>query len=165
MAQDTQIICPQIDACEEISPSLIKHILVPFDLSDMSHRAFEFSLDLAKKYNARISVLTVMYSEVLSSSFLDMSSHQKIIEKEKMSQISASFRLLDGAAKKFGVQLKSDMVFSKNVADTILSFSTNRKADLIVMGTRARSSPRRFMIGSVTMDVIQKASCPVILVK
>ncbi|CAE6494689.1 universal stress protein [Candidatus Nitrosotenuis uzonensis] len=165
MAQDRQIICPQIDTCEEISPSLIKHILVPFDLSDMSHRAFEFSLDLAKKYNARISVLTIMYSEVLSSSFLDMSSHQKIIEKEKINQISTSFKLLEGAAKKFSVQLKSDMVFSKNVADTILSFSTNRKVDLIVMGTRARSSPRRFMIGSVVMDVIQKTSCPVILVK
>lgn len=165
MAQDTQIVCPKIDECKEISPSLIKHLLVPFDQSQISHRAFEFALDLAKKYNAKISVLTIMYSGVLSSSFLDMSGHQKIIEKERMNQISRSFKALDEASRKFGVDVRSDTVFSKSVSDTILSFCAHRKVDVIVMGTRARDSPRRFMIGSVAMDVIQKAACPVILVK
>lgn len=165
LAQDTQIVCPKIDVCEEISPSLIKHLLVPFDQSQISHRAFELAMDLAKKYNARISVLTIMYSGVLSSSFLDMTSHQRIIEKEKVSQITNSFKSLERVSKKFGVEVKADMIFSKNVADTILSFCAHRKVDLIVMGTRARNSPSRFMIGSVAVDVIQKAVCPVILVK
>jgi len=165
MAQDTQIVCPTIEECKQISPALIKHLLVPFDQSPISHRAFEIALDLAKKYNAKISVLTVLYSGSLSSSFLNMSSHQKIIERQKIGQVNRAFKQMSDVSGKFGVRVKSDMIFSSNVADSILSFCSQQKVDLIVMGTRARNGPRRFMVGSVAIDVIQKAACPVILVK
>lgn len=165
LSQDTQIVCPKVYECKEASPALIKHILVPFDQSQMSHRAFELSLDLAKKYNARIFVLTVIHSGVLSSSFLDMNNHQKIIESGKIRQMEQSFKLLDGISKELGVKISTDMVVSGNVSDSILSFCTQYKVNLIVMGTRARNSSKRFLIGSVALDVIQKATCPVILVK
>ncbi|MDC8438249.1 MAG: universal stress protein [Candidatus Nitrosotenuis sp.] len=165
MAQDTQIICPKIDECREVSPALIKHILVPFDESQMSYRAFEFALDLAKKYNAKISIITVMFSGVMSRSFIDMTSHQKVIENDRMKQISHSSKLLQDIAKRFGVEAKFEVKISNNVSDTILSFSSHQRVGLIVMGTRARNSPNRFLIGSVAIDVIQKAVCPVILVK
>lgn len=165
LSQDTQIVCPKVYECKEVSPALIKHILVPFDQSQMSHRAFELSLDLAKKYNARIFVLTVIHSGVLSSSFLDMNNHQKIIESGKIRQMEQSFKLLDGISKELGVKISTDMVVSGNVSDSILSFCTQYKVNLIVMGTRARNSSKRFLIGSVALDVIQKATCPVILVK
>ena len=165
MLRDTQVICPTIDECKEISPSLIKHILVPFDESQIAFEAFEFALDLAKKYNAKISLITIVHSGILSSSFIEMSGHQKIIEKEKIKTVNSMLQTLQNTAKKFGVELKSELVFSENVAETILSFSSHRNVDLIVMGTRGRDGSVRYMLGSVTFDIVQKAKRPVVFVK
>lgn len=163
--QDSQVICPVMPECEEVSPSLIKHILVPFDESQISYHAFEFALDLAKKYNSKISIITVIYSGILSSSFLDMASHQTIIERNRIKRVHSIFQILHKTAEKFGVKTKSDMIFSQHISDSLLSFSTQQKVDLIVMGTRARDGPKQFMFGSVTIELVQKAKCPVILVK
>jgi len=163
--RDTQIICPTVDECKEISPSLIKHILVPFDESQVAFEAFEFALDLAKKYNAKISLITIIHSGILSSSFIEMSGHQKIIEKEKLRAINSMTQEMHSVAKKFGVEVKTEMVFSQSVAETILSFSSHKKVDLIVMGTRGRDGSVRYMLGSVTFDIVQKAKCPVVFVK
>lgn len=165
MAQDTQIICPEIDVCREISPSLIKHVLVPFDESEISYHAFEFALDLAKKYHAKLSIITIIHSNILASSFLQVSSHQKIIERQKVSELNHLFKIIESIAKRFGVQAYTDIVLSSNVSDSIVSFCSQQKVNLIVMGTRSRTGPRKYLIGSVAIDVLQKASCPVVFVK
>ncbi len=165
MAQDTQIICPEIDVCREVSPSLIKHVLIPFDESEISYHAFEFALDLAKKYHAKLSVITVMHSNILASSFLQVSSHQKIIERQRVSELDHLFKIIESIAKRFGVQTYTDTILSDNVSDSIVAFCSQQKVNLIVMGTRSRQSPKRFLIGSVAIDVLQKASCPIVFVK
>ncbi|MFN3654827.1 MAG: universal stress protein [Candidatus Nitrosotenuis sp.] len=165
MAVDTQIVCPQIDVCREVSPSLIKHVLVPFDESEISYHAFEFALDLAKKYQARLSVLTVMHSEILASSFLEVSSHQKIVERQRVTQLNHLFRIMKDIARRFNVSCYSDIILSRSVSDSIVAFCSQHKVNLIVMGTRSRQGPRRYLIGSVAIDVLQKASCPIIFVK
>jgi nucleotide-binding universal stress UspA family protein len=165
MAQDTQIVCPEIDECKEVTPALIKHIMVPFDASEISYHAFELALDLAKKYHAKISVLTVMHSNALSSSFLMMPIHDRILEHDRVAKMDRIFKLLKDIAKKFGIPLSADMMFSPTVADSILSFANRHKVNVIIMGTRSRTGPKDFLIGSVAVDVIQKAACPVILVR
>ncbi len=165
MAQSSQIICPVMPDCKEVSPALIRHILVPFDESQISYHAFELALDLTKKYNSKISLITVVYSSVMSSSFLDMASHQTIIERNRIKHIQSLFQILHKTAEKFGVKTESDMVFSQHISDSLLLFSAHQKVDLIVMGTRARDGPKRFMSGSVTIELVQRAKCPVILVK
>jgi nucleotide-binding universal stress UspA family protein len=165
MAQDTQIICPEIDICREVSPSLIKHIVVPFDESEISYHAFEFALDLAKKYCAKLSIITIMHSNILASSFLQVSSHQKIIERKKVSELNHVFKIMTDIAKRFGVHIYTDIMLSGSVSDSIVSFCSQQKVSLIVMGTRSRPSPKRYLIGSVAIDVLQKAICPIIFVK
>lgn len=165
MSVDTQIVCPQIDICREVSPSLIKHVLVPFDESEISYHAFEFALDLAKKYQARLSVLTVMHSEILASSFLEVSSHQKIVERQRVAELNHLFRIMKDIAKRFKVSFYSDIILSRSVSDSIVAFCSQHKVNLIVMGTRSRQGPKRYLIGSVAIDVLQKASCPIIFVK
>lgn len=165
MLADTQIICPQVDECKEVSPSIIKHILVPFDESDIAYHAFEFALDLAKKYQARLSILTVMHSEILSSSFLEITSHQKTLEQQRVTEINHLFKIMKDIAKKFKVTLYSDIIVSRSVSDSIVAFCSQYKVNLIVMGTRSRQGPKKYLVGSVAIDILQKATCPVIFVK
>jgi len=155
-----QIICRDLDYCEEIN-STIRHILVPYDDSAYSNRAFVYALDLAKKYGAKLSVISIMYS---SSNPTEIR-HQTTIDDEKVRVMEKSYRRLREAAEKFGVPIKTQTIMKTSIVDNIISFVTAKEVNLIVMGTRGRAGPKRLMFGSVAMATSQRAPCPVMLVK
>ena len=43
---------------------MIKHILVPYDKSEPANRALEYAIDLAKKYNSNISIVSCVSIQV-----------------------------------------------------------------------------------------------------
>jgi len=155
-----QIICRDLDYCEEVN-STIKHILVPYDDSAYSNRAFVYALDLAKKYGATLSVISIMYSSPNASEI----KHQTSVDDEKIKVMEKSYGRLRDAAKKFEVPINTKMLMETSIVDNIVSFVTANHVNLIVMGTRGRGGPRRLMFGSVAMETSQKAPCPVMLVK
>ena len=161
-----QVLEHKIEKFLEPRMVLVRHILVPFDDSEYSYSAYDFALDLAKKYGAKISVLSVMYSSAIGSSFLDVNSHQTSIERNRLKRLSKEFGLLKALADKRKVSFNADVIMSSSVADTILSFASSQKAELIVMGTRGRTGgPRHLRLGSVAFDVTQNSNVPVLLVK
>jgi nucleotide-binding universal stress UspA family protein len=155
-----QIICRDLDHCEQVD-STITHILVPYDDSQYSNRAFVYALDLAKKYGANLSIISIMYS----SSHPSEIKHQTTVDDEKIKVMEKSYKRLSNAAKKFGVPINTQMLMETSIVDNIISFVTGNKVNLIVMGTRGRGGPKRLMFGSVAMATSQKAPCPVMLVK
>jgi nucleotide-binding universal stress UspA family protein len=166
MAKSKQVLEYKPQKFEEVRTVLIRHILVPFDGSNYSYTAFDFALDLAKKYGAKISVISVMYSSIMSSSFLDITAHQTSIEKTQLRALLKEFNGLKEHATKFKIPFTSDVIMSSSVAQTILSFASSQKADMIIMGTRGRTGgPSYLRLGSVAMNVSQNSSCPVMFVK
>ena len=155
-----QIISKDLEYCEEVN-STIKHILVPYDDSAYSNRAFVYALDLAKKYGAKLSVISIMYSSTAATQI----KHQTTLDKEKIKVMEKSYRRLRQVAKKFGVTISTKMLMQTSIVDNIVSFVTVNGVNLIVMGTRGRGGPKRLMFGSVAMATSQKAPCPVMLVK
>ncbi len=155
-----QIICRDLDHCEQVN-STITHILVPYDDSQYSNRAFVYALDLAKKYGANLSIISIMYSSPHPSEI----KHQTTVDDEKIKVMEKSYKRLSNAAKKFGVPINTQMLMETSIVDNIISFVTGNKVNLIVMGTRGRGGPKRLMFGSVAMATSQKAPCPVMLVK
>ena len=166
MAKTKQVLKHEIQKFLEPKMVLVRHILVPFDDSDYSRTAFDFGLDLAKKYGAKISVISVMYSSAIGSSFLDINPHQTSMEKTRIERLSKEFGLFKVLADKHKVEFNADVVMSSSVAETILAFASSQKAELIVMGTRGRNGgPRHLRLGSVAIDVSQRSNIPVLLVK
>ena len=158
-ATKLQIICKGLDYCQEVD-STIRHILVPFDASEYSSRAFIYALDLAKKYGAELSIISIMYNSPPTHI-----QHQTTIDDDKEKKMEKSFRQLRDVAKKFGISIKTEMIMELEIVDNILSYVSVHKVNLIVMGTRGRGGPSRLMFGSVAMATSQKAPCPVMLVK
>jgi len=147
-------------------PSLIKHIVVPYDESGHSVRALQYAVMMAKKFNSKITLLAIRQSAILGSSFLDMKDEQAILEKKKLSKLHEKFKTFENTGKKSNIVIESMILFSSYIAQSILSFSNSKNADLIVMGTRGKgSSPTYVRLGSVAVDVSQVSPQPVILVK
>ena len=146
----------------KISQILIQHILVPFDDSIYSYSAFKFALDLAEKYGAKISVISIIYS----SSFTDINAHQTSIEKTHLVNKAKAFKKMREVSTKFKIPFTSELILASSVAEAILAFASSQKADLIVMGTRGKTGgPKHMRLGSVAVEVSQSSLCPVIFVK
>ena len=156
-----QIVCSDLDSCV-MGTSPIKRILVPFDSSKYSERAFALALDLAHHYGASLTTLTILYENPTTDIAIR---HQTTINKEKLNKMQEKFQKLKETAGKFGVNVKNDVFQRSEVLEPILSYITSRRIDLVVMGSRARTGPHRFVLGSIAMGVCKNASCPVMLVK
>lgn len=65
-----------------------------------------------------------------------------------------------------GIKVTANAIFNlSSVAESIISYAAEQKADLIVIGTRGRSGLKRLVLGSVANGVVAHASCPVLVVR
>jgi len=143
---------------------LFSNILVPFDLSNQSIHAFKTALDIAKKYNSRITLLTCLEGDAWHHKFYDSSADNEIIKKQKKA-ILAHIAKIDPLAKKANISMKSQIFKSTSVVKDIVTYAKSQKIDLIVMNSHGRTGVDKLILGSVANGVTQKASCPVLVIK
>jgi len=53
----------------------------------------------------------------------------------------------------------------EEVGEAILDITNNEKADLLILGSRGLSEFRGLLLGSVSHRVLQRAGCPVLVIK
>jgi nucleotide-binding universal stress UspA family protein len=63
------------------------------------------------------------------------------------------------------IQIKTEIISSKDISGGILDFAQENNIDLIVIGTRGRSGFKRLLLGSVASHVVTYAHCPMLVVK
>ena len=78
---------------------MFSNILVPFDLSNQSVRAFKVALDVAKKYNAKITILTCLEGDAWHHKFYDSRADNELIKKQKKVTLTHIAKLENLASK------------------------------------------------------------------
>ena len=143
---------------------MFKNILVPFDLSSQSTRAFKVALDVAKKYNSKITLLTCIEGDAWHHKYYDAKADSELIKKQE--KVSKKYlEKLESLADKNKVSITSNIIASKSVVRDIVTFAKSRKHDLVVIGSHGRTGFDKLLLGSVVNGVSQKIRCPVLIVK
>ena len=143
---------------------MFQNILVPFDLSTQSTRAFKVALDIAKNYNSKITLLTCLEGDAWQHKFYDSRADAELLKKQK--KVTEKYlEKLESLADKNKVAIKSQIIKSKSVVNDIVTFAKSRKYDLIVIGSHGRTGFDKVLLGSVANGVSQKTSCPILIVK
>lgn len=142
----------------------ITNILVPFDGSSYSIKAFNAALEIAKRKEAKIKVLTCLEKENLGAWYVDKRVNKKIIKDAK--EFAMSFlSKLEEKAKDSDVSLSVHILEAKSISKQIVSFADSKKINLIVIGSHGQTGLNRFILGSVSNGVSQSAKCPVLIIK
>ncbi len=141
---------------------LFKNILVPYDGSGHSKHAFKVVLDMAKKYNSKISMLTVL--DMSPGYWANANLWDKAIGGAK-TLVTREFESFESTAKKAKVSFRSEIIESKSVTKTIVSYSKSKKIDLIVMGAQGITGWDKLILGSVTDSVAHRVKCPILIVR
>jgi len=146
----------------------MKKILVPVDFSKTSTTALEVAFDIAKKSGAEIIAMNVV-EEITTESYRVTGEWHKADWEDRI----FTFELL----KKSKVQLEklvTDPKYSAvkitgeqrvgNPYHGITTIVTEKKVDLVVMGTRGHTKLEEMVIGTNTEKVVRHARCPVLTV-
>ena len=138
----------------------ISKILVPLDGSKNSHRGLETAITLARQCGA---IITGVYSihAPPHSEFRGVGSVEKSHNAE-VKKIMNSAKLL---AAKNGIVFK-EKILNGDVGYNIVKLAHGKgKFDMIVLGSRGRSSAKQMFFGSVSNYVIHASKIPVVIVK
>ena len=113
---------------------MIKHVMIPYDKSEPANRAFEFAVDLAKKYDSDISVVTCVVPQVpmdpnFGTTYADA---LKFMRQDAASTILK----LESRLNEFKIPVKTEVLVGVSVIDELLSYAESHGVDLIVMGSR-----------------------------
>ncbi len=144
---------------------LIKKILVPFDNSSLATRAFGYALDLARKFGASIIVISIIQDEFKKSWVDDTPTREKNMSKNSRAILTEGIKQLRNWARKFGIGVEEEIVVSRSIAESIITFISFKKIDCVVMGTRGKGMRKEMMLGRVSTSVAVSANCPVVLIK
>jgi nucleotide-binding universal stress UspA family protein len=138
---------------------VIHTILVAYDGSDYSMKAFDFAADLTKRYNAALYVLSVAQvpefaEEVETEAIIEQARnhHRKLLHE------------LEKKSHTIGVHPHVEIAVG-HVAQQILLHAAQYQADLIVLGHRGKGVLDRWRLGSVSHRVISYAECAVTVVR
>lgn len=142
---------------------MIKNILVPYDFTNFADLAFQKAMEIAKKFDAKITLLTVIGSGI-DTTGMNYSRAQEAVE-EIEEKTKADLHKVMTSKQIENIDMSVNIAHNNSNVDGILSYVEKNDIDLIVMGSHGRSGFKKLVLGSVASGVITKANCPVMTVK
>ncbi|MBS1582695.1 MAG: universal stress protein [Acidobacteria bacterium] len=138
---------------------MITSILLAYDGSDSAAKAFEMALEIAGKFQARLSVLTIARppepaGDVELEAVLEnaQAHFAAVIEGLKVRTAAAGLRA------RFEIRVG-------HPAEQIVSMAEAERADLVIIGHRGKSLFQRWITGSTSKQVVSYSPCPVLVVR
>jgi nucleotide-binding universal stress UspA family protein len=144
---------------------IFKNILVPYDGSKCSYHAFGVAIDIAKKYNSKIKIVTCLERDFRTPWYGPDSRVKDTLLKNQKKAVEKNFLRLKEHAKKSQVSISSKIIVVQSIVKSLLSFATSNRVDLIIMGSHGRTGFDKLLLGSVANGISQKARCPVLIIK
>ncbi|RDJ31225.1 MAG: universal stress protein [Crenarchaeota archaeon] len=142
---------------------MISHILVPYDFTNFADLAFEKAIEIAKKFDSKVTLITVLGSDT-DTSGMSFSRAQEAHD-EAESKAKDGLNKMKDAKKMEEIEISVKIIHHSSSIDGILAYAESNNVDLIVMGSHGRSGFKKLVLGSIASGIITKSNCPVMIVK
>ena len=141
----------------------IRRILVPFDFSEHSEKAFTWALAMAQQWRARLLLLHVVpqptYPPMLMGTYFNVAEFEASLKEDAETRAQEFL----GKTGSRTVQVDAKVLIGEPFGD-ICRIAEKEKVDLIVIGSHGRTGLSHVLLGSVAERVVRHASCPVLVV-
>jgi len=137
----------------------VKHILIAYDGSEPAAHAFDFALALASKFEGALHALAVVRPPELPED-VETEAVIESTREDYQKQLAA----LQARAAKAGVKMSFSVAIG-HPAEQIVHYAETHGVDHIVLGHRGQTFFRRWLIGSVSKQVMHYAHCTTTVVR
>lgn len=146
---------------------MYKRLLVATDGSDLSERAVDEAIALAKALGAEVvGVHAAPELQPYVTGVPDLVGPlQEDYRKACAEQAEVILERVEQAARKAGVPSEVHYLFGKPVYESILDAVQRHGCDLVVMGSHGRGSVGALVLGSETQKVLARTRVPTLVVR
>lgn len=135
-------------------------IVVPLDLSDVSARAIEPAVEIARGVGDQLVLVTVNGSRLRSDDEIRALAEAEHVEIADMIEAYLKSR----AAEIADIDVSFDMLSGDGAAEALVDLSHDEDIRMIVIATHGRSGLERWRLGSVTERVVRHSEAPVLVI-
>ncbi|MDR7238048.1 universal stress protein [Neobacillus drentensis] len=138
-------------------------IVVAYDHSDLSKKALKMAMNMAKE-DQQIQLFVVMVMQPEKPIPYASGYGVVAILESQLEKANAVRNEIEQELKSLPNKTKA-LLLQGNPGLMIVDYVKQNDADLVVMGSRGLSGLKELFLGSVSHYVVQKAHCPVLIVK
>ena len=144
------------------SPLQLTRILIPVDFSECSKKALQYAIPLARQHQAVLILLSVIEPTYGGGEMTALD----YVQIETALKTSAETELAKLVAQEIPADIVTQTVIrSGSPSREITESAKVLDVDLIVISTHGRTGLSHVFLGSVTEHVVQRAPCPVFVVR
>jgi nucleotide-binding universal stress UspA family protein len=143
-------------------------IMIAYDDSEHSRRALEWAVQLGRRLGSPLEIVqvlpTISYFQLHENDSLRMNRHSENKHKNLKERLSEK---LQQTAKQYTTPdfIIDTKVLDGAVAESLLAYSQETEACLLVTGTRGAGGFRGLLLGSVAHELVTYAKIPVVVIK
>jgi nucleotide-binding universal stress UspA family protein len=151
---------------------MYKHILIPTDGSELSKKAVEAGVELARFINARVTGFTAVPEYQAPSEDEWMSRHGRIVprmlspddyERDAKKQAEIALQAIADRARAAGVDYDAEYAQSDHPHEAIIRSAKKHDCDLIFMASHGRRGLSALLHGSETLGVLTHSTIPTLV--
>ncbi len=144
--------------------SMYRHILIPTDGSELSRKAIEHGVALARAVDARVTAVTVTVPFAVLAAEPQKISDTSEAYQERMNAVAEqALGEAKQAAEAAGVPCEALHAEHDQPYLSIVETATRRDCDLIVMASHGRRGLAALVLGSETVKVLTHSTIPVLV--
>lgn len=149
---------------KEIPDVKIQKIVVPTDFSETADNALQYALDMARKLDARVSIVHIHNSAMSAPPGPALADNQGLEYKQSMLEALKTIPLNQNSVSEGQEFIAETRLIQGFVSEEIQKISDDPETDLIIMGTTGQSGFMEKLFGSISLETARKAKSPVLLV-
>ena len=145
---------------------MYKHILIPTDGSELSKKAVDHAIGLAKALNAKVTAVTVSEPFHVFAVEPSMVTDTPDEYKKHIAALAAKYlKAARDAATAAGVPCDGVHVENEHPYEAIIDTARKGGCDAIVMASHGRRGVSAVVLGSETVKVLTHSNIPVVVVR
>jgi nucleotide-binding universal stress UspA family protein len=143
---------------------MYRHILIPTDGSELSQKAADYGMALAKSVNAKVTVMTVSTPFQTFAVEPGMVTDTPQQYSKRMETLATKyFNMAKESALAAGVSCDTVRVEHNQPYLAIIETASRNSCDLIVMASHGRRGISAIILGSETVKVLTHSTVPVLV--
>ncbi len=139
---------------------MFQRILLAWDGSAVSRRAFDVAIDLARRYESDLVVVSIAYSPAHAETHADRDESADAARR----YLEQTFAEVRDRAERAGVEVEHAIVEGDNPAEVLLEHALEHGFDLIVAGHHHAARAGRLLLRGAPEKLIAQADVPVLIV-
>ncbi|WP_111859885.1 universal stress protein [Acinetobacter sp. CFCC 10889] len=139
--------------------------LVTVDGSETSLAVVPEAAEVAKKFNANITVVQVMTLDpYIANEYMAHGQTNQLIERAR-NYILENLETAKAKFKEQGVDVEVKLLEGENIAKAVAHATEELQSDLVIVSSHGRSGFKKLLIGSVAQSLLTAVKVPVLIVK